>query len=197
MNADYDLRYLEAGLDQLEGYLLSRDIYRPIGIQSYPGETPYPQLTLGWMLLSRLRARASVQTASQKSELERLSQGLEATRTRWRAAWSNKAQAEFRARLNLWRDFLEDYRDNPEANIDRYAYEVNRRVLLHLLADEADSLPSADIQALQGLDLLLRAVFQPGEFVWQAPLAASFPQPTFWYLYGQLKGQIENLPDVE
>ena len=197
MNAAYDLRYLEAGLDQLQGYLLSRDIYRPIGIQSRTGETPYPQLTLGWMLLSRLKARATVQTESQKAELERLSQGLEATRTRWRAAWSNKALAEFRARLNLWRDFLEDYRDDPKANLDRYAYEVNRRVLLHLLANEADSLPSADIQALQGLDLLLRAVFQPGEFVWQASLAASFPQPTFWYLYGQLKGQIGNLPDVE
>lgn len=186
LTATYDLRYLQAGLDQLESYLLSNDLYRPIGIQAAYGETPYPQLTLGWLLLARLRAQATSQTPAERHNLESLSQQLDALRSHWRSAWGNKAQAEFRARLNLWRNFLEEYRKSPKSNYDRYAYEVNRRVLLELLAPEAGQLPDADLQALAGLDHGLQAILLPGPFIWEASLAPSFPQATFWYLYGNL-----------
>jgi hypothetical protein len=194
--AAYDLRYLQAGLDQLESYLLSNDLYRPIGLQAARGETPYPPLTLGWLILARLRAQAAAQanaqTPAERLELERLSAQIDALRSRWRSAWGDKAQAEFRARLNLWRDFLEEYRKDPAANYDRYAYEVNRRVLLELLTQEATQLPEADQQALAGLDGWLQAVFTPGAFIWEPLLTPSFPQPTFWYLYGKLLDDIVN-----
>jgi len=187
---EYDLRYLRAGIQELESYLLSGEIYQPLGISAPIGEKPYPQLTLGWLLLARLRARATAQSSAQKAELERLSQELEATRTRWRAAWEKKARAEFRARLNLWRDFLEEYRQDPEANYDRYGYEVGRRVLLQLLSGEIDELPEAEQEALSGLDLVLKAIFVPGEFIWDGELAASFPKTPYWYLYGRIKSQM-------
>ena len=191
LTAAYDLRYLRAALDQLENYLLSKDIYRPIGLQAARGETPYPQLTLGWLLLTRQRARATAQALAELSELERLSQQLDALRSHWRTAWSNKAQAEFGARLNLWRDFLEDYRHDPAANLDRYAYEVNRRLLLDLLASEVDHLPDAEQQALAGLDDWLRAVLLPSGFIWEPVLASAFPRPTYWYLYARLSDHVE------
>jgi hypothetical protein len=192
LTASYDLQYLQAGLDQLESYLLSGDIYRPIGIQAGRGEPPYPQLTLGSLLLARLRAQVSAEIPAEKLELERLDQQIEALRSRWRSAWSNKAQAEFRSRLNLWRDFLEEYRQDPASNRDRYAYEVNRRVLLELLTPETMQLPIPSQQALAGLDQWLRSSLTPGPFIWEASLAPSFPRATFWYLYGKLTDTIEN-----
>ncbi len=193
LTATYDLRYLQAGLEQLESYLLSKDIYRPIGIQAARGETPYPQLTLGWLLLTRQRLQALAQLSAERTELERLVQKLDTLRAHWRTAWGTKAQLEFRARLNLWRDFLEEYRADPAANSDRYSYEVNRRLLLELLAAEAGQLPDAEQAALFGLDEWLRVILVPGAFIWEPLLKSSFPSPTYWYLYGNLPGNL--LPD--
>jgi hypothetical protein len=194
----YDLHYLQAGLDQLESYLLSNDIYRPIGLQAAHGQPPYPQLTLGWLLLARLRAQATTQaspsTSTERLDLDRLNQQLYSLRGRWRSAWGLKAGAEFRARLSLWRDFLEEYRAEPASNLDRYPYEVSRRVLLELLSQEASSLPEASLQALAGLDAWLRAVLLPAGFVWEPVLALSFPQSTYWYLYGALPVLNERVP---
>jgi len=112
---------------------------------------------------------------------------LEALRNQWRTAWGNKARQDFHARLKLWRDFLEEYREKPSAHYDRYSYEVGRRVQLQLLAEEAVDLPPAELEAVKGLDKLLRAIFKPGLFLWSDILASSFPQHTYWYLYGTLK----------
>jgi len=186
-SADYDLRFLEAGLELLENYLLSKDIYRPIGVQAAPGEPPYPQLTLGWLLLAQRRAQATCQTISQKTALARIQGRIDTTSAKWRTAWNNKAQAEFRARLNLWRDFLVEYGQNPANNDDRYPYEVNRRVMLRLLSENAGQLPAADQQALNGLDLILRSHFKPGGFIWDTDLIPAFPESDYWYLYGYLQ----------
>jgi hypothetical protein len=190
LNATYDLRYLQAGIDQLESYLLSRDLYRPIGIQPARNEPPYPPLTPGWLLLAYLRAQATAQTPGELEVLERANLQLDSIRARWRSAWGNKSLAEFHARLNLWRDFLEEYRQSPGSNYDRYGYEVNRRVLLELLTPEANLLGDAELQARVGLDLWLQAVFNPGPFIWDATLISSFPQVAYWYLYGTLPKQI-------
>jgi hypothetical protein len=185
--AEYDLRFVEAGIDQLESYLLSNDIYRQIGIQPPAGSPAYPQLTLGWLLLSQLRAQATCVSGEQKVELDLLTTKLESLRSHWRSTWGNKALAEFHSRLNLWRDFLEDYRKNPDGNFDRYAYEINRRVMLHILHLEVEKLPDSDQKALESLDKLLHTVFIAGEFIWNAELIPSFPKSTYWYLYGALK----------
>jgi hypothetical protein len=89
--------------------------------------------------------------------------------------------------LNLWRDFLAEYRESPGDNIDRYAYEVTRRVQLHLLKLDAEGIPSDEITLLDSLDRLLNAVFQPGEFVWEPDMISGFPSQVFWYLYGNVK----------
>jgi hypothetical protein len=185
-SAEYDLRYMQAGIELLEKYLMSGDIYWPIGIGAPNREPAYPQFTLGWLLLARRRAQYTARTPAQQAEFERLKGQLEGTRTRWRAAWGRKARAEFHARLTLWSNFLEEYRKEPAANYDRYPYEVGRRVLLQLLEDEADELPEAEIEMLAGLDLILRAVYSPGAFIWEAELSPGFPDGIFWYLYGSI-----------
>ena len=184
---EYDLRYLQAGIDQLEAYLLAKDLYWPVGISAASKETPYPQLTIGGLLLSLKRLQANARSPEQQASLAKVEQQLDTVRTRWRVAWENKAAQDFHARLNLWRDFLEDYSDRPSAHYDRYSYEVGRRVQLALLQDSAGKLPAAEIELLKGLDALLRSVFVPGKFIWDESLASSFPQTDFWYLYGAIK----------
>jgi hypothetical protein len=186
---EYDLRYLNAGIADLEAYLLSQEIYWPLAKSAPPGSPPYPRLTLGNLLLARARLSARRLTSTWRLELERLDGRLEETRQRWMSAWRQKAQREFGVRLNLWRDYLEEYRQNPEGNIDRYAYEVNRRVLLQLLEPEAGELPRAELELLSGLDQLLNAVFVSGRFVWERELERAFPAAPYWYLYGRPRAE--------
>jgi hypothetical protein len=188
---EYDLRYLKAGIEQLESYLFSSDVYWSIGTRAPAGETPYPQLTIGGLLLARLRAQSSIKTSSQQVELEELSGRLNDLRTRWRVAWEGKASKEFPARLNLWKNFLEEYRANPEAQYDRYEYEVTRRVMLHLLDAETENIPKAQRDLLTSLDLLLHTIFVSSKFIWDVSLAASFPQEQYWYLYGRIPKSLQ------
>jgi hypothetical protein len=185
-SAEYDLWYLRDGIDLLENYLLSKDIYWPVGVAPPAGNPPYPQFTLGNLLLSQQRARATAQTPSQRAEFDRLNSELGAIRAHWRIAMANKAEAEFHARLILWRDFLEEYRKTPSANYNRYTYEVNRRVLLDLLGREAYDLPQAEVELQDALDKLLKSFLVLGGFIWEPELIAAFSVDRFWYLYGYL-----------
>lgn len=184
---EYDLGYVRAALPLLEAYLLSPDLYWSLATKPPAGSPPYPQLTLGSLLLTLARLRAHRLSPDQNAELIRLERELEHTRSRWRVAWERKSQRDFSSRLKMWRDFLEEYRVNPENHYDRYAYEVGKRVMLHLLAGEAGTLPEAELDLLRGLDQLLRAVFLPGDFIWEKDLSDGFPPDSYWYLYGQLK----------
>ncbi len=186
-SAEYDLRYLEAAAPVLEEYILSIDLYWPPGVSAQFGEPPYPQLTLGGVMLATTRTQAHTLTATQSVQLDGLTEKMDVIRSRWRTAWGNKARAEFHWRLNLWRDFLADYRESPGENIDRYAYEVTRRVQLQLLKPDAEGIPSEEVSLLDSLDSLLNAVFQPGEFIWEPELISGFPDQIFWYLYGKVK----------
>jgi hypothetical protein len=181
-----DLRFLAAGVDQLESYLLSNEIYWPIGARAPSVDPPFPPLTLGNLLLARGRLRASTTSPAQGAELNSLERQLEAIRQKWRTAWENKASAEFSARLTLWRNYMAEYRLSPGENHDRYAYEVSRRVLLALLSDEAQEIPAAEKELLLSLDAMLKGVFKAGPFVWDENLQPCFPEAAYWYLYGKL-----------
>lgn len=186
-SSEYDLSFVSAALPLLEDYLLSKDMYWSLAVKPPAGYPPYPQLTLGGLLLALARLRARQLSSDQSAGLIRLERELEQIRSRWRVAWEKKSQRDFSSRLKMWRDFLEEYRVNPENNYDRYAYEVRKRVMLHLLAGEAGNLPEAELEWLAGLDKLLRAVFVSGDFIWAKDLYGGFPPETYWYLYGQLK----------
>ncbi|HSO26606.1 MAG TPA: hypothetical protein VLS48_00945 [Anaerolineales bacterium] len=189
ISADYEFRFLNASLEILEDYLKSNDLYWSTGAQPPAGGASYPQLTLGALLLALLNASAHVQTPAEENELARISDQLGEIRNEWRAAWEKKASHEFRARLNLWSNFIEDYREDKSANFDRFAYEVGRRVQLHLIAPYASGVSPAEFALLEQLDRLLKAVWQPGEFVWSAELADVFPPDPYWYLYGRLPAE--------
>jgi hypothetical protein len=186
-SAEYDLGYLRTGLSVLADYLHSKEIYWSLGGSPSRGEPEFPSLTLGGMLISQSRLHAQPLSSGQRDELARIDEQINDLRSRWRVTWESKASNEFRARLNLWRDFLEEYRQSSEANADRYSYEVSRRVMLYMLKQEAGEIPPTQIELLSTLDKFLRAVFIPGDFIWNPELAPGFPPSIYWYLYGKLK----------
>jgi hypothetical protein len=186
--ATNELPYLQASVELLGDYLFSADIYWSLGISSSPGKAPYPMLTLGGMLLSRLKASCQDLDYYNQVILGNLNDEINATRIRWRVAWENKATREYHSRLMLWRDYLGEYRRSPGNNADRYSYEVNRRVILNLLASEASGVPSAEKDLLEMLDQYLESVFSKSEFIWEQECTAVFPKETYLYLWGKVRG---------
>ncbi len=187
----YDLRYLYAGAEVLENFLLSKDIYWPVGVQAPSGEAPYPQLSLGGLALAQARAQAHAHSPDEARQLERALEGIEAARQQWRTAWGTKSANEIRARLTQWRNYLEDYREDPAANYNRYSYEVFRRVIITLLETQTNEMSAAEQELLRGLDALLKTLLTQDAFIWDADLQRAFERLTFWYLYGRLPDEID------
>ena len=171
-----DMAYLEAGIPEVEAYLLSEALYWPVRARGYR----LPRMTLAGLLLALERIRAGDQPVAS------LAAQLEAARSKWRVAWENKAAREYRARFGLWKGYLEEYRENPEQHADAYPYQVRYRVMLHLLEVELPVEPK-EMEALKGLDAFLRVSLAPSDFLWDPRLEAAFPYEVYWYLYGKLR----------
>lgn len=183
----YNLEYLEAAAELLERYLLSEEIYWQLNGRSKSGPQ-FPSLTLGGILLAMKLSHALAETSEQSAKALQITAHIDHARTKWMVAWENKAAREFSARLTLWRDFLEEFRQDPEGNVDRYAYEVGRRVMLSLLQDETKKIPPAEQELLGALDHILNSYLVPSEFVWDRKLKPAFPEDEYPYLYGVLCG---------
>ena len=185
--AAYELGYLNAGIEILEAYLLSGDLYWTMGASPPAGSPPFRQLTLGGLLLNDRRLQARRLTPNQEMERQECAAELQEIIYHHRVAWERKASREFQSRLKMWANFLNEYRDDPENHRDRYAYEVERRVMLQLLETHAREVPHAEQDLLGSLDQVLGAVFLPGAFIWDAEVTGAFDRSSFWYLYGELR----------
>jgi hypothetical protein len=160
MNIQKDCQYLSAGVPELENYLLSKELYYPIGSNQ-------PQLTLGGILLSL--SRMGTQAAKLETQVETI-------RSKWRVAWDAKSSREVKARSELWVNYLAEYREDPGAGTRLYSQNVRYRAMLSLLGKiEVDS------------DAFLKSVFKEGKFVWEEECEPNFPHKTFWYLFGALR----------
>jgi hypothetical protein len=169
-----DSAYFQEGMESLEAYLLSSELFWPL-------KANQPRLTVGGMLLASQRLRARLSSAEWGSRAEQ----LDRVRLKWRSAWERKAGREVHARLDLWRNFLDDVRQS-EPGAGMYPQQVEYRVMLQLLRNEL-TVPVPDLEAVDALDRLLHTLWLPGAFVWDADLSGVFPEPEFWFLYGRLK----------
>lgn len=183
---EYDLRYIKAGLDILEEYLLSEEVFWPMGVNPPEGEPDYPRLTLDGLILARTRSGAHPMTPDQKEQVDRVTSDLELYRSRWRVAWEKKAGHCYQVRERMWGDFLQEYQDNPQDNADRYGYEVRLRVMLALLKAEFRQQNAAEVNLLHSLDGYLKSVLIPSGFIWEAEIQSGFPSKVYWFLYGKL-----------
>ena len=164
-----DLLYLETSLSELKNYLLSDILY-------YPLLGNLPRLTIGGLLLAQKRLKAGDLGTH-------LSPKLATVKTKWYAAWTKKSAQELDSRFTLWRNYLNDYRANPENYAADYKNEIRLRVMLEFLADEVDQIPIEIV----ALDEFLRSKLIKGEFLWDEDLESEFTQERFWFLYGNLR----------
>lgn len=160
MTIAQDIQYLSAGIPEMESYLLSKELYYPIGAS-------LPQLTLGGILLSLARAGRNA---------AKFEKAVEATRAKWRTAWEAKAAREIRARAELWMNYLSEYREDRKPAARLYAQNVRYRAMLSLLG-----------QTRHNSDPFLRGNFKEGKFVWEEECAPNFPREIFWYLFGSIQ----------
>lgn len=183
---EYDTLYLREALKSLESYLLSSDLFWNLSANPPPGEPAFPALTLGGVLLAQSRVKARNLDLHAFSEFQTLNTQLEVLHIRWRTAWEQKGLRSFKSRLNQWGLFLEDYRNQPDANQDRYPYEVRLRLILDLLIASINDIPSEQEQLLRSQDLLLKNYLVGDAFVWEEIFQAGYPRLQYWYLYGRL-----------
>jgi hypothetical protein len=178
------LAWFLTALEELPAFLPSGDVFRPL---HHPPPRMVHDLSLGTMLLTidSLTAGAEELTPAERAAWDR-------ARLRWgaevssrAAAVEGKARAELPHRLNLWRSFLQDLAEKSSES-ERYAGEVRHRVIIERLAELSGALPDVGLgRRVAEADQALRSRFEPGAFIWDAPLAALYPQTGFWFLYGR------------
>jgi hypothetical protein len=177
-----DFEYWRSAVTELKSYLLSEQLFWPLT----GGRGSQPRLTLGGLLLAQARLQARPLTQGEAAELGGLEGQVATQAARWRSAWERKAAWEFQSRLKQWGNYLDEYRAN-QSQAAYYPQEVALRTMLHLLETEAGELDRGSVQLLAAYDELLRALFIPGDFVWEDELRSAFEPSTYWYLYGRPK----------
>lgn len=185
MTVEGDWAFLEAALPELQPYILSNDLYRPLRLTApTPGSVQTPQLSIGSLLLSQVRLSALVLPAGQAGRLVEISHSIDQVRQEWRSNWGKKAGREFTSRLNLWQQYLRELRGDKGRQNAYFANEVRQRAILTLLQPEIlEALPAHEVDQLTLLDTLLRGLSQAGPFVWEPELADGFSPEKYWYLY--------------
>ena len=189
---DYDLGYLSAGLEILERYLLSDDVFWAMNVKSPAGEPDFPQLTLDYMLLTQARLTGRQLSPEQAERVEAVISNQEFYRSKWIVAWEGKASQCFQVRERMWQSFILEYQDNQLENADRYPYEVQVRVMLELLKSEIGRQFRKEEDMLPELDSYLKRILMPDKFIWESEIQAGFPKRIYWFLYGRLPSKTNN-----
>ncbi|MBN2256550.1 MAG: hypothetical protein JW704_01850 [Anaerolineaceae bacterium] len=189
LTSDIEINYLIEAVPLLDQYLNSKEfIWQLPGIARIPGLT-FGSLTIGVVLfmLKRLKAR------SLSDKLETRSGDLEdrtfQAKIHNKISWMKKSGQDLNSRSRYWESFLNEYRDDPIAAVNRYPSQVSQRVIMQLLWEEQDpgSLYHSPLEfEIHHMDAILQADFLPGGFIWEDELQNAFPEDEFWYLYGRL-----------
>lgn len=178
VDLDKDLEYFEIGIRKLEEYLLSQELF-----WNMPGSS---SLTVGGLLLTKVRLLGFIHLNEKSDLFHQLDGDLDTITRKWRVAWQNKIIREISSRLNLWKNYLTDYWNDPGEFNAEYALEVRWRVMLQLLINEVSG-KFKERYTLDNLDDRLRASFIPGDFIWDEKLISNLPESSYWFLYGNLR----------
>lgn len=182
-----NLHFLEAMIEELEAYVLSRELFWPLSQERQSGSPPFPRMTIGNVLLTfdQLEVQQEQFSLPQKTALQKLTREWERACRKWPVALEGKAVIEMRSRLNLWRAYLTDLKQQGD-RAGVYSHEVRNRVKFERLAGFVGQKEQTEpyLDAMQSQDARLRTKFSPGEFQWHPALKQVYPKPRYWYLYG-------------
>jgi len=190
---EQDLVYFRTGIQELEDYLLSEELYWTLA--SNRQSAALSRLTLGGLLMALVRLSCLPGTPHDMFLFQDLQDQLAVIREKRRSVWEQKVTREIGARLDLWRNYLEDYQQFPEKHYDAYQQEVRWRVMLQLLEREISS-PFPEEAILQALDEMLHTFLVPGKFIWESVLSKVFERQEYWFLYGNLRAFLDLKGDI-
>lgn len=178
-----DVRTVEAMAARLKPYIYEDELYG-----SMPGDLP--KLTIGGLLmrLSRLSALPGLLSPAQQGTVSAAQNQFDGIRKEWGVAYENKLQRELKVRISALDQFFNECADNLRGCADEYPSQVEKRVMVELLKDEASvrsSLPAGLKGGLTALDNKIHRYFDPGDFIWDARLEPAYPKEKYWFLYGK------------
>jgi hypothetical protein len=180
---NFELCYIQAGLEELEAYLLSKELFWHVNTP--PKVRTFPMLTLANLLLSLANLKAystgGQLAPTQNTEYAQLRRKIEALRQKWTVAWEAKTAHEYKSRLRQWLYYLNDLKAKEEDHAPYYTTEVRNRVLLELLKENSPESAQPD---LANLDTFLRAKLTTSDFIWDPEVQTAFPPEEYWFLYG-------------
>jgi hypothetical protein len=183
-----DVTLCAAMADEMQDYVKSKTLFWEPD-RGRPGGFHLPKLTFGGLLLAmrRLETLRDHLDLDQVETLERAGRELAFQKSHWQSRYQTKLARDLRSRLDAWAWYLDDCREQGESAIAHYPRQVETRVKIDLLLDEAAEV-EVDVeeshQRQAALDGRLAALFSRGEFCWLEELAAGFPADRFWYLWG-------------
>lgn len=173
-----DLLYFTRAAGELEGYLLSEELYWPLGLGQH---MEVSQLTPGNLLLCETRLQNLPSSFEGFHSFLLHQEKIHQIRSQWKSHWLKKITREFSTRLHQWQNNL-----NESTNIGReYSHIVRDRVILELLQEEHPVILDQDLVLLQKLDELLKSKVVSSQFIWNLELENRFPRTKFWFLYAQ------------
>lgn len=181
-----NLSLLAIMLDEVEAFLLSEEIFWPLTVKS-KRDAGLPRLTLGAILLilDELQAQQVGMSPPQSIQYQKLNRQVERVWLKWAAAIERKANSESRARLNMWKAFIQDLEQSPEMILD-YPQEVRNRVILSRLSEYQNKMNLMETtQILQHLDRIIWNSTSPGGFIWDEHLMPIYSPEKYPYLYRQ------------
>ena len=166
------LQFLRESIQQFPAYLLSDELFWPMG-------GTMPRLTPGSFLLELQRLSIYL-----PAEAELLKNNLDLLKIKWQFAWNKKISREKKNRSKLWAQYVSELKESSQHDSGYYSNEVRGRLILQLLCNENPE-PS-DNQVIDDLDKVVKFFFHSGDFIWEKEIQSGFPRDNFWYLYGNV-----------
>ena len=180
---EYEEAYLTEGLEQFKPFLLSPEIFWNINLKRPSKFPPYPQLSLGNMLLSFHILKSGKISADRKELIELFKK----FQLEWVGVWQEKAEKEFNYRIKQWHRYLADLHGAITQSKIRFKNEIRIRVLLELLQKQLKDEGDHVIDALDASDLEFHQLMKADDFVWPLEIKSAFASEDFWFLYCSAK----------
>ncbi len=182
----FNLTLMDSMLEEMESFLLSKELFWPLALRSSPGQIPYPRLSIGVFLLTEdeLIAQKTNMDSEQAAEYSRLRLKRQGIFRKWKSAIQRKSLQELGMRRNLWRALVEEIEEKKRQKFD-YKQDVRNRVMFQRLQDLVDpSMVDEDlIQGMQSIDTRYISQSQRAEFVWDPELKPLYGEDDYWFLY--------------
>ncbi len=180
-----DLRVVRAMAEQIDGYFVDDEVFRTLMVETDEGPLRLDS-SLGDVLsrLYRLEAQSARLSPEQRQELEAARRAIQEALRTMRSRFVELATREIRSRLTSLSWYLDDCQDNLRQCRVQYPFEIrNRERIEHLLEALGEAVSPELRRAVAEVDSRIRALTEPGEFVWDERIRAIYPRDRFWYLY--------------